>query len=174
MRTAFNSQTAKKLVIAALLSVAMTSFLALPSLAGGMASAAVKCNSKSPYPIKNGSNCSKSPLHSGNKSKPKSKPKASSHKSTPSRPAGPDSSVTGLPNVSAGTPALKTIINIVIGIVAALSVLFIVIGGLRFVLAGDDTQAVSKAKGTVAYALVGLLIAVLAEALVALVLSKLS
>lgn len=73
---------------------------------------------------------------------------------------------TNLPDVTAGSSALHEIVQIVIGIVAALSVLFIVIGGLRYVLSDGDPQGASKARSTVVYALVGLVIAISAEAIV--------
>lgn len=76
----------------------------------------------------------------------------------------------GLPHVAANQGVLNTILNVVIGIVAAISVLFVVIGGLRFILSEGDPQAASKARGTIIYAAVGLLIAIAAEAIVALVL----
>lgn len=80
---------------------------------------------------------------------------------------------TSLPNVNAGTPELASILQIVFGILAALSVLFIVIGGLRFVLSEGNPESTSKARNTILYAVIGLAIALSAEALVAFVLGKL-
>ena len=68
--------------------------------------------------------------------------------------------------------ALQTILSLVIGIVAAISVLFVVIGGLRYVFSDGDPQDASRAKSTIIYALIGLIVAVLAEAIVAFVLSN--
>lgn len=76
----------------------------------------------------------------------------------------------GLPRVSASHGQLNTILNIVIGIVAAVSVLFVVIGGMRYVLSAGDPQAASKARSTIIYAVIGLLVAIVAEGIVALVL----
>jgi len=80
---------------------------------------------------------------------------------------------TNLPQVNADGSTLNTILQIIIGIVAALSVLFIVIGGLRFVLSDGDPQGASKARSTVVYALVGLVIAISAEAIVAFAIKEL-
>lgn len=81
---------------------------------------------------------------------------------------------TGLPNKgSAGNADVQTIMMIVIGILGALAVLFIVIGGLRYILSAGDPQAISKAKGTILYALVGLAVAIAAEAIIAFVLGGL-
>lgn len=78
----------------------------------------------------------------------------------------------GLPRASANGGVLGQVLNIVIAILAALSVLFVVIGGLRFVLSAGDPQAVSKARSTIIYATVGLVIAITAEAIVSLVLNN--
>ncbi len=78
-----------------------------------------------------------------------------------------------LPHVSATGGTLRTALNIVISIVAALSVLFVVIGGLRFVLSAGNPQEAAKARSTVVFAAVGLLICITAEAVVAFALSKL-
>lgn len=53
-------------------------------------------------------------------------------------------------------------IEVVIGVVAALSVLMIVIGGLRYVLSGGDSAGIKNAKDTIVYAIVGLIISMLA------------
>jgi hypothetical protein len=73
----------------------------------------------------------------------------------------------GVPQVTANGSTLQTILNIVIGIIAALSVLFVVIGGMRYVLSAGDPQAANKAKETIIFALVGLVIAIIAESIVA-------
>jgi hypothetical protein len=75
----------------------------------------------------------------------------------------------GLPQTSASHSELQIILNIVIGIIAALSLLFITIGGFRYILSQGDPQGVAKAKGTVLYALIGLVIAIIAETIVAFV-----
>jgi hypothetical protein len=84
---------------------------------------------------------------------------------------------TGLPKPGGGDVGgnqLQDILKIAFAILAALSVLFIVMAGLRFITAQGNPQEVSKAKSTIVYALIGLLVALLAEALVAFVLGKLS
>lgn len=79
---------------------------------------------------------------------------------------------TGLPTVSAGHDQLVQILQLVIGIIAAVAVLFVVIGGFRFVISEGDPQSTAKARSTIVYAVVGLIIAVSAEALVTFVLGK--
>jgi hypothetical protein len=63
-----------------------------------------------------------------------------------------------------------TILAIVIGVAA---VIVIIVSGLTLITSGSDPQAVAKARGSIIYALVGLVIAGLAESLVTFVLNKL-
>jgi len=79
---------------------------------------------------------------------------------------------TGLPMVTAGSGELQTILQIVFGIAAALAVLFIVIGGLRFVLSAGSSENVTKARETILYAVIGLVIALIAEGIVTFVIKK--
>jgi hypothetical protein len=80
---------------------------------------------------------------------------------------------TGLPNVTASTNQVQEILAVVFGISAALSVLMIVIAGLRFITAQSNAQEIAKARNTIIYALVGLFVSLLAEAIVSFVLGKL-
>ncbi|MCA9339488.1 MAG: hypothetical protein KDA17_01090, partial [Candidatus Saccharibacteria bacterium] len=59
--------------------------------------------------------------------------------------------------------------QVVLGALGAISVLMIVIGGLRFVLSQGDASAVSSAKNTVLYAVIGLVVALMAGGIVLLV-----
>lgn len=60
--------------------------------------------------------------------------------------------------------------SIVLGIA---SVIVIILSGLRFVLANGDANSVKQARNTIIYAIVGLVIALTAQAIVSLVLTKL-
>lgn len=77
-----------------------------------------------------------------------------------------------LPSAGANRGTIDAVIQIAIVIIGALSVLFITIGGLRYVIAQGDPQATAKAKGTIVYALVGVLIAIVAQGLVIFVLGN--
>lgn len=77
-----------------------------------------------------------------------------------------------LPQPGANTGAFKAALSIVFGLVGALAFLMIVISGLRYILSGGDPQRMSKAKDGIIYALVGLVIAITAEAIVNFVVSK--
>lgn len=79
----------------------------------------------------------------------------------------------GLPKAIADKGALHNALTIVFAILAAVAVLMIVLGGLRMVTGQGNPQEMGKARSTIIYALVGLLIALTAEALVSFVLGKL-
>ncbi|HXR49537.1 MAG TPA: hypothetical protein VN778_00715, partial [Verrucomicrobiae bacterium] len=65
------------------------------------------------------------------------------------------------------------ILTFVFAILGALSVLMIVIAGLRFVTGSSSPQEIAKARNTIVYALIGLLIALAAESIVRLAWSHL-
>ena len=60
-------------------------------------------------------------------------------------------------------------LKITLGLVAALSVIFIVIGGMQMHLAFGNEEAISKAKKTLIAAIAGLILAILAVAIVKIV-----
>lgn len=61
------------------------------------------------------------------------------------------------------------ILTIAVGVA---SVVMIIVGGIKYVLSAGDSAKVSSAKNTVIYALVGILVALLAQAIIAFVLNK--
>ena len=64
--------------------------------------------------------------------------------------------------------------NVLLFLAGALSVVMIIVGGLRYAVSGGDSGAVTTAKNTILYAIVGLVIAMLAFALINFVLSALA
>ena len=81
------------------------------------------------------------------------------------------------PVKNAGAPAgqdqIDIILNIVFGIAGSLALLFIVIGGLRFILSQGDPNGVAQGKNTIIYALVGLVVTLTAYSIVTFVLNNL-
>lgn len=65
--------------------------------------------------------------------------------------------------------AVVNILSIIIGVV---SVIMLIIAGFRFITANGDANAISSARNTIIYAIVGLVIAVLAQAIVHYVLNS--
>jgi cytochrome bd-type quinol oxidase subunit 2 len=66
----------------------------------------------------------------------------------------------------------NNVLNTVAFVVGAISVLMIVIGGLRYVISQGDAQATQNAKNTILYAVVGLVIAFIARGLVVFVINR--
>lgn len=64
------------------------------------------------------------------------------------------------------------ITNTVLLIVGLISVIMLVYGGLRYILSGGDSKKVTDAKNTVLYAIIGLIISLLAYAIVNFVLNS--
>jgi uncharacterized membrane protein len=67
---------------------------------------------------------------------------------------------------------IATIVNVLLYVLGAVSVIVIIIAGIMYVTSGGDAAAVTKAKNTLMYAIVGLIVAVLAYAIVNFVVSK--
>lgn len=62
------------------------------------------------------------------------------------------------------------ITNTILYIIGILSVVMIIVGGLKYALSGGDSKQVTDAKNTILYAIIGLIIAILAYAIVNFVL----
>ena len=67
---------------------------------------------------------------------------------------------------------IESIVNILIFVVGAASVIMIVIGGIRYVLSGGDANATQGAKNTILYAIVGIIVAAVAYSIVNFVLNR--
>lgn len=68
----------------------------------------------------------------------------------------------------------KDITNIILYVLGAVAVIMIIIGGFRYVTAGGDTGSVTAAKNTILYAVIGLIVALLAYAIVNFVIGSFS
>lgn len=60
----------------------------------------------------------------------------------------------------------STITNVLLFIIGAISVIMLIIGGIRYTVSGGDAAAVTAAKNTILYAIVGIVVALLAYAIV--------
>lgn len=67
---------------------------------------------------------------------------------------------------------LSVVINVILGVVGFVAVVMIIIGGISFVTSQGDTSKVAKARNTILYGVVGLIVAILAFAIVNFVLSN--
>ena len=64
--------------------------------------------------------------------------------------------------------------NTLIFLVGAISVIYLIIGGLRYVVSSGDSKAVTAAKDTILYAIIGIVVAVVSFALVQFVVNALN
>ncbi len=89
-----------------------------------------------------------------------------------------------LPNIGSSSGLVQTtddqslmkvvgsIINVVIGIVGVIAVVMMIVGGINFITSQGDTAKVTKARNTILYGVVGLVVALLAFAIVNFVISS--
>lgn len=68
---------------------------------------------------------------------------------------------------------IGTVISTLAWIIGTVSVIMVIFGGFRYVTSGGDSNAISSARSTILYALIGLVIALLAQVLIHFVLFKL-
>ena len=77
---------------------------------------------------------------------------------------------------AAGSPSFETIvqnvIDILLWVVGIASVVMLIVGGIRYVVSAGDQNAVQGAKNTILYAIVGLVISLLAFTLVNFVVTE--
>ncbi len=89
------------------------------------------------------------------------------------RPENCDSGcVVNLPDVSATDGTVKTALSVLFGAAAAIAVVIIVAAALNITTGGGDPEKISKAKKTIIFALIGLMIAISAEFIVLTILDK--
>jgi len=67
---------------------------------------------------------------------------------------------------------IKTISTVVLGIVGGVAVLVLIIGGFQYITAAGNPDQVGKAKSTIMYAIVGLVICILSYVIVSFVVSS--
>ncbi len=67
----------------------------------------------------------------------------------------------------------QTIVNTLLFIIGAVAVIMLVYGGFKYVISGGDSSAVTSAKNTILYAVVGIVVALLSWAVLDFVLKQL-
>ena len=65
-----------------------------------------------------------------------------------------------------GTGVINSVTNTILYILGFISVIMLIIGGVKYTLSAGDAKAVTDAKNTILYALIGLVIAILSYAIV--------
>ena len=79
----------------------------------------------------------------------------------------------GIPQTAADQSAIQTILSIVFAIAGGLSLLFVVIGALKYVLSSGDPGGIESAKNTILYAIIGLVVALMAFVIINFVFGRL-
>jgi hypothetical protein len=69
---------------------------------------------------------------------------------------------------------IKTVVNIMLFIIGLIAVVMLVIGGIRYATSGGSQDAVKGAKDTILYAIIGIVVAVMAYAVVGFVTQNIS
>ncbi|MDB5182069.1 MAG: rane protein of unknown function [Candidatus Saccharibacteria bacterium] len=77
-----------------------------------------------------------------------------------------------LPHTDADATKIQSILAVVFTVIGAMSVLFIVIGGMRYISSQGDPGEIAKAKNTLIYAIIGLLVSIASVAIVTFVLQR--
>jgi ABC-type maltose transport system permease subunit len=81
--------------------------------------------------------------------------------------------VENLPKNNLGSSTLQNVTNILLGIIAGISLLIITIAGFKYVMSQGNPDEVAKAKNTIIYALVGLILSLFAFAITAFIFARL-
>jgi amino acid transporter len=69
---------------------------------------------------------------------------------------------------------ITMISNTILLLVGVVAVLFLIIGGFQYIASGGNPEQVNKAKNTIFYAIIGIIVALLAYVLVQFVVSQLT
>ena len=81
--------------------------------------------------------------------------------------AGGTATTTSLPTL------IENIISVLLFVAGAVAVIMIILGGIRYITSNGDQAQVKAAKDTIMYAIIGLIVAILAYAIVKFIVSKL-
>ena len=80
----------------------------------------------------------------------------------------------GPTNLTGDGGVFTTIVNVLLFIIGAVSVIMLIYGGIRYTTSGGNANSVTAAKNTIMYAIIGLVIAIFAFAIVNFVVGELN
>lgn len=72
-------------------------------------------------------------------------------------------------NYKTGATRLWQVMQVVFGLLGGIAVIMIIVGGIRYALSEGDPSALSAAKNTILYSVIGLVVAIAASGIVLLV-----
>lgn len=70
------------------------------------------------------------------------------------------------------TKSVQGIINVLIGIIGVVAVIMLIIGAFQFVVSSGNSDATKKAKDTILFAIIGIVVALLSFAIINFVLAQ--
>lgn len=85
-----------------------------------------------------------------------------------------DSGDLDIPKTEASAGSLQSILSSVFLLAGGIAVIFVIVGGLKYVLSAGDPSQTAKAKDTILYAVIGLVVSLLAFVIVRLVTGRLT
>ena len=91
---------------------------------------------------------------------------------TSSNSGGGSSEVCGAAKTDDATKIVRSVINTVLYVLAFIAVIMIIIGGIRYTTSNGDSGSIKSAKDTILYAVIGLVVAIMAFAIVNFVISN--
>ncbi len=83
-----------------------------------------------------------------------------------------------IPKDASGNPialnqsTLETVLKVVFGFAGGVALVFVVLGGLKYINSLGNAQNVAKAKDTILYAIIGLIVCILGYAIVGFVITR--
>ncbi len=80
----------------------------------------------------------------------------------------------GIPDNDGGISGLDAVLNGVYFVAGVVAVVVIIIGGIGYITSGGDSSKVTKAKNTIVFAVIGLVLVIVAFALTNLVIARAS
>ena len=80
---------------------------------------------------------------------------------------------TNLPGSTPTNGTISTVLELALGVIGIVAVIYIIIAGLQLVTSGGNPEAAKKARETIIYATIGLVVCVIAEFIVGTFLSNL-
>lgn len=75
-------------------------------------------------------------------------------------------------NLAGSGGIFETVTNILLFLIGAIAVIMLVVGGIRYVISGGDQNQVTAAKNTIMYAIIGIVVAIIAYAVVQFVITS--
>ena len=79
----------------------------------------------------------------------------------------------GLPCTEANQSTLLGIFNVAFILIGSLAVIFIIFGGIKYIASGGNPEQTNKAKNTILYAVIGLVVSVFSVAIINFVIARL-